>query len=357
MRDRILNSVNFHCSQAKISNIDYTRILDDNFPQEKYKRRSCENKTTVKFGQLKLLISEIEFICICIDELKTKIDIVCVYAGAAPGIHIPQLARMFPFINFILYDPVQFAFSSHDNIKTNNMKFSNTQARQISKKYKNKTILFISDIRTIRDGDKSFVNLDQSRREELVESDLSVQAQWVKLIRPFKSLLKFRLPFDTKKTYRYLNGIILFQAYEGRTSSETRLLVPYHFTSKIYDPITFENQLYYFNTHNRCCIYKHDIIYNGLDHCYDCYTLIHILKLYIEMNKEYNFGTSKNIYNLLDDIYKHLNANNKTIYCTLDGHIYSYQFSSYDNKKIQLKHSIECKTIINKIKNIPKYDL
>lgn len=75
------------------------------------------------------------------------------------------------------------------------------------------------------------------------------------------------------------------------------------------------------------------------------------------MNKEYNFGTSKNIYNLLDDIYKHLNANNKTIYCTLDGHIYSYQFSSYDNKKIQLKHSIECKTIINKIKNIPKYDL
>ena len=39
----------------------FSRILSDDFEQAPYKRRKGEDKTTVHFGQRKLLLSEIEF--------------------------------------------------------------------------------------------------------------------------------------------------------------------------------------------------------------------------------------------------------------------------------------------------------
>ncbi len=52
MNDLIIETDNFHAYQndKTFYTDEYTRILNNNFPTMKYKRRICENKTTVKYG-------------------------------------------------------------------------------------------------------------------------------------------------------------------------------------------------------------------------------------------------------------------------------------------------------------------
>jgi hypothetical protein len=70
-----------------------------------YASRRNEIKTTVHWGQRKLLVGEIEFI-----EWASLIDTpkVVVYAGAAPALHIPVLSSLYPDLLFILIDPRNF---------------------------------------------------------------------------------------------------------------------------------------------------------------------------------------------------------------------------------------------------------
>ena len=87
----------------------FKRILRSDSLEEKYRRRKGEDKTTVHFGQRKLLLSEIEFLTIVFQNLETdNKKIVLIYAGAASGQHIPTLVEAFPFIEYILVDPAKF---------------------------------------------------------------------------------------------------------------------------------------------------------------------------------------------------------------------------------------------------------
>jgi hypothetical protein len=65
-------------------------------------------RTTMHNGQIKLLITEIEFLTAQLAHHTDKA--VVVYAGSAPSHKIPFLMRMFPQVQFILVDPNEHFF-------------------------------------------------------------------------------------------------------------------------------------------------------------------------------------------------------------------------------------------------------
>jgi len=97
-------------------------------PQIKYAPRTKKEKelaTAVKYGQLKLFLSELQFLNLYFNPSIHK-NAVCLYIGAALGTHIAPLARMYPMIQFKLYDPAEFnmdVLKDIDNIEIFNNLF------------------------------------------------------------------------------------------------------------------------------------------------------------------------------------------------------------------------------------------
>lgn len=176
-----------------------------------YKRRKGEFKSLVHWGQRKLLMSEIEFLA-----NFGQPNVTLLYAGAAPGTHINYLSNLFPDINFVLVDPSPFTAKEIDKIKIINGFFDDDLCRQ----YCNQQVLFISDIRT---ADSS--KLTREDTELYIEKDQVAQARWHRILRPLRSMLKFRLPYGEGKT-KYLDGDIYLPVWGPITTSETRLIVP-----------------------------------------------------------------------------------------------------------------------------------
>lgn len=84
--------------------IKMQRIPKGFYPRKQYRRRSEESKNHYKkWGQRKLLLTEIRFLCEYIDKYGDSKPLICVYPGAGPGNHIPLLADMFPSVSFELW--------------------------------------------------------------------------------------------------------------------------------------------------------------------------------------------------------------------------------------------------------------
>jgi cap2 methyltransferase len=116
-----------------------SRILQEDAPEEPYRRRKDEIKSVLHWGQRKLLFSEIEFL-----TLYGEKDITCIYAGAAPGTHIKYLSSLFPDIKFVLVDPSPFTVKSDEKITIIEDFFTD----KLAESFTNTPNLFISDIRT-----------------------------------------------------------------------------------------------------------------------------------------------------------------------------------------------------------------
>ena len=258
---------NLHLKDIKEAKV-LSRKLTDKSPELPYKSRTGEIKFTLKWGQRKLLISEIEFLS---DNLTREEKCTVVYAGAAHGTHIEYLSNLFPECKFILIDPSKFTISESNRISIRNEYFTNRTARE----FMGKNVYFISDIRSY-----GFTNIGIEELELRIKSDMEDQERWHKIMQPRKSLLKFRLPWY-EETLEYLNGDVYIQAWSGGTSTETRL-VPTK-GSKTWNNKKYANQMYYHNTVSRMLWYPHSVVnHEGLDHCYDCSTEIYVLGKYLE---------------------------------------------------------------------------
>jgi hypothetical protein len=229
------------------------------------------------WGQLKLLLSEIEFLSLYSDP-----DDVIVYIGGAPGVHISLLASLFTDLKFILFDPAEFdaRLYNYDNIEIRQQLFTSID----SLKYRGANVLLISDIRSA-DTDLE----ERSIIEEKIIQDMRLQESIYELLQPKKALLKFRLPYPHVPTiarfggkFNYLDGEVFIQAYARKRSSETRL-VP-NGKKKDWDLFEYQNAMYDYNFRRRVAIYSHPKI-EGLDDCYDCYTMYYILKKYLDIYK------------------------------------------------------------------------
>ena len=85
-----------------------------------YYERDWERKKGIRhWGQRKLFITELFFLT----KYQNLGDVV-IYAGAAPGNHIPFLTELFPQLKFILVDPNKFMISENDKIKIINEYFT-----------------------------------------------------------------------------------------------------------------------------------------------------------------------------------------------------------------------------------------
>jgi hypothetical protein len=307
--DWAINKNNPHLKQLKNKSCydiskqhPFTRLLRDDFPRMKYKRTS-EEISVVHWGQRKLLLEEVEFLT----RYSDPQDII-VYIGAAPGDHIALLADMFPHNMFYLYDLVKFNIAPNKKIVQRQKYFGEKEIKE----FKDKKILFISDIRTW----EHFKD-DPSKTKDVVKNMMD-QMSWHIALKPKKSLLKFRLPFQPGKT-EYLDGEIFLQCWAPCRSTEARL-VPYDDNRmKTYDNTTYEEQMFYFNNVLRLGCYPHHVIAKGLDHCYDCTAEVYILKKYlIKMGKTTDTDEDKDKRNKMigkmsDEISKFLSHGKHTL--------------------------------------------
>jgi hypothetical protein len=173
-------------------------------------------------GQRKLLLNEILFL-----TKYGHLSDTVLYIGSAPGHHIPIVATMFPQHKFELWDPAPFAIKE-SYLRDSNIKlFKQAFTEKSALLYRGRNVLLISDLRILTKGHVGATGtLDQTKDELHVMNDNYRQLQFVNLINPRMSMLKFRLPFIYDPPERfYAEGEIWLQAWTKPRSAEVRLIL------------------------------------------------------------------------------------------------------------------------------------
>jgi len=293
--------------------------LKDKSPYRMEQNRTSDfirNKCSVPhLGQRKLLMTEVLFLSqynLQNIEKKDKPPIV-IYPGAAPGLHIVYLAKLFPNIEFHLYDMSKYDINlREDNIRPKNITlyqqlFLDEESQYWAKKGKEGIdIYLVSDIRALTGSEKT---LEQT--ENVIHIDNILQYKWIEEIRPVSAIIKWRVPFTFGESfrYKYLSGEILLQPWGGIGTSETRLIVECPPKNKPYKYKTIKNTIFeekmsafnnvqksmgYFNHPIKCSgfepydkyessIYKSGL---GMDHCWNCSSELLIWCLYLGLKKD-----------------------------------------------------------------------
>lgn len=308
-----------HIEPDAESGSEFTRTLDLG-KTSKYYERVGVFKPSLHWGQLKLFLSEVEFLTKVIDDAGDR-DIVFVYAGAAPGDHIEYLHGLFKNIQFELYDPNKFVVRDSDMIKTHVQFFTDKDAQFWKDNIGNRYLAFCSDIRS------------EPATPKNVAENMKMQLEWWKIMNPHLSMFKFRLPWIPGKT-EWPAGEIYIQAYPGPTSTETRLIVKKNAEVIYYDNQQYEDACFYHNTHNRTYKYPNEFHDIGLDDCYDCQSFIQIMKQYIDV-----VDSTRNLKDLVDEIQNKIVAgrniyiNTAASLMTFMDKAYRQQFKPCGNKK------------------------
>lgn len=294
--------------------IPFFRILTEDLPRVKYRRRNRDVKNTLHWGQRKLLLSEIEFLTMFYqsDTYKKNPDkkVYMVYAGSAPGTHIRFLWELFPEVYFVLYDPREFdpklTEKPTEHIQTHIQLFLDETAEQWRDvDHPDKHILLVSDIRTAEPE-----TMESEEVEDHIRQDNQWQKQWYQIMDPAASMFKFRLPWDDKYTM-YPSGDIHIQIFPPLTSTETRLIVwQPNAPEKKYDHREYEERMFRFNTVERSYEYDNPLEKlpkeekEGLNNKYDSVGEIYIIQNYLQlMNKD---DSSKEIVHFSKKISKKL---------------------------------------------------
>jgi len=259
-------------SKEKNKHISFDRNIHFTFgegdKQLQYTTRSKKEKeaaTTSKYGQLKLFLAELIFLNLYYDPNIHK-NAKIIYVGAALGTHIAPLARMFPMIEFHLYDPQPFNHEVLDPVKNiiiYEELFTDEDSKVwIEEKEKGSSIFLIVDIRNLKYGKVEHPSTNQAafrKNEQYVWDDMLFQRKIFEDIKPTKALLKMRLPyyenFMTKDEtlYNYLDGVIFRQQFASQTSTETRF-APHDadedgvYPERVWNIRTYENVT---NSHNK----------------------------------------------------------------------------------------------------------
>ena len=299
-------------------------------------------------GQYKLLLSELLFLILYLMHAKRTVKIggkeyfVVVYPGAASGIHIPLLNKMFPGILWILYDSNKFDNSliqqsifvknikpqndtlealndkktamyknladqldkNFRNIWILNMYFEDQDVNWIKGMFKDADIGFISDIRS-----GAVDKVDQEEGSKIIIRDEEMQTKWVTDIVPFMYMLKMRGTWSRKSDYvtEWPWGFDFNQnVHKARTSAETRLIGASE-NGKIkkmkISHSEREEQMFYENIVLRRMLYNMNKKLTC--HCCDCVTSRFIIEMWLKF--KFNASSENAITEVHNDICKYLN--------------------------------------------------
>ena len=225
---------------------DRDEQLHDESPTEAYRVRDNSEKSGIAWGQRKLLMSLVSFLTV---YMKRDKRYRVVYAGAAPGINIGIVSKLFPEIIWHLYDPSNIALSTdfQKGIIVYQKRFTDDEAHYWAEQQRLKgDIYFISDIRTVDHN-----NVDNLvEHEEDIVRDMEMQKRWVEIIRPCYSQLKYRLPYaipGIPNNYKYFVGVIYKTPWSPQSSTETRLVVGNDLSYREYNCELYQSQMFYHN--------------------------------------------------------------------------------------------------------------
>ena len=377
-------------------------------------------KRGLHVGQVKLFLSELEFLT----EYNVKNEkCLYVYAGSAPSNKMPFLSNLFPNAHFLLVDPNEhyLMFPMLDQYAEHNAKdlyyFKAARSKQRcpgadmsarspikpldrylnlgGKKCLRSNQMQVADTyknlgEVISKLEHKFYIIEDYFTDELAEkikamgfknlffiSDIrapnpdnieilwnsAMQYNWIKILRPICSMLKYRCPFtydpvvpknymledfkraslngidflknNKEKRFVYFDGPIWIQAFAPPTSTESRLLVKLEDIDKVkdYDLLNYEDRFFFFNLVHRPFGW-HDIPQDfldtsyGIDRCGDCALAYHIFNRYCEKFGDINYKTPKELFiGLLRDIKRTLRK---------DGEPHGYYYLKYNSKPSDL---------------------
>ncbi len=228
------------------------REYNENLPKKKYYSKAGQNYN-LKWGQRKLLITEIDFLNRYYKDYRQNEKKYLLYVGASPGIHINYLKIMFPDLHYILYDKVESKVEKSNNVVFHKKYFDDEEA----KKYVNMNLFFICDIRSLNVGthltkmrkNNNILKKEEEIVDNLIFDDMDAQYRWCKIMKPIQSHLKFRLLYNNPTT-KYFDGKLFFQPWTGNISAELRL-VPDLNSTKNWDNKLMEEIVFYYNTEIR----------------------------------------------------------------------------------------------------------
>lgn len=263
---------NFYVN-TKITRYDHLPYVVD------YENTLPKPKTTVHWGQLKMLLVTILFFNKVVTEKDKNVHVI--YAGSASGDNILIMIKMFPNIIWHLVDP-----RPHNRLlyKSKNVKsitkeyFTDELAVKFGNEFKNRKhkLLFMSDIREGTEDEKVLHNQESN-------------IKWHLSIKPDYSYLKFRCGYETDKNYEYYYGKIYLQIYAPQSSTETRLLLKKDIVPHTYDTHEYQGKMLYFNRVIRPGYHKRLINKNDVfDNCYDCVYFSKIIYKYIKKFPNFN---------------------------------------------------------------------
>lgn len=216
-------------------------------------------------GQRKLLLSEIMFLSLCLDQPNT----VVVYAGAAPCDHLSFLLKLFPTVSFVLVDPERWcqelatnryflcksnytdkpvATKVNSRVTVYHGLFTDSLAHCLGEQFAMQPLLFISDVRptNLEDQCKTI-----NERNDVVKQNMEMQKTWYHILNSYrkvhaKAMFKFK-PIMTETYTRYLSGDLFYQAWSQLRSTELRLITMNSQEDKDYDNRWLEKHLCYLN--------------------------------------------------------------------------------------------------------------
>jgi hypothetical protein len=282
VRDCIKNSKGLNCqlqhTNGKAGEL-FSYFIRDNSPETPYRPLYIPWARHLHWGQLKLMLTEIWFLnhvqkqrCLTGDKRRIRF----IYAGAAHGFHLAFLSKMFPDVEFDLYDPGHFKILPiKDKINIINDLFLDKYVEKYTN-HDEEYYLLCSDIR-------------MKPTEESIKRDQELQLSWWKKIKPEWTMFKYRLPYDSRGVTEYPDGHILIQPFPPKNSTETRIIIEKDAVMKDWSDEKYEKQLYHHNNHMRDLHYKHilgdcRIEKDGICNCYDCTWFVNCIEDYVIWN-------------------------------------------------------------------------
>jgi superfamily II DNA or RNA helicase len=230
--------------------VDEAPPAPDGIAYSSCRRVRLDKLVNLHRGQRKLALSEV----LAYTHFLSRADdgAVVVYAGAAPGHHLPFLAELYPAAEFHLYDPAPFRFRAGPGLQARMRTYSEYFTDEVARRWTGKCDIFVCDIRVAREDRKEF--------EDQVAVDMAAQDRWTRIISPrLGAVLKFRPPYvdetDAPRAdgcFEYVRGRVMWQGWAPTMSTEGRLIVDAADATPDapparYDALAHQNTFYYHN--------------------------------------------------------------------------------------------------------------
>lgn len=244
-----------------IENLIYSYLLQ---PLDKVERVKGKD-VRVTNNDLRLLLAEMNFINRYVEMGDKEIRVV--YIGASPGNHLVKLLKMYPFINFDLYDDQPLDFELENYIKENHSHvnfFNQLFELETCDSYKdrNEDIYLITDNRDVKYNQDPNFGTDfaaktawQDEKEKSYEVDMEFQKQVCFRLNPVYACLRFRPPHyysgitDKDANFLYFKGVVWMMPFSEFKSTETRLVTnTYTEVDYRWNIRTYQFRMNYFNS-------------------------------------------------------------------------------------------------------------